>query len=333
MVMDQNLIIPNRPSVVKAIANGFKDMATHAYLIVIPILLDLGLLLGPRLTIEKFLTPLVRMIQMPANIPTDLAETVQASIKSLLEVAKAYSLTVWLRTIPFGTPSLMAGRISTENPLGAAAVIPVQNLGLLVIFCLLFTVLGLLITSLYYTWNATTVFPKNTDIRNSFLRKTSTLLLIPIIALVVLLILLMPVALILGISTAINPFLGSIVYFIALLALINLLFPLLFTPHAIILENKNLLEAAKESIFIFKRSGVFASFFVVMMIFATYLSDRLWQNPPDSSWMILVGIFGHAVVSTAMVLASFYFFKDAKIFAYEVTRLFQSIGETGKPQS
>ena len=331
--MDQNLIIPHRPSVLKALASGFKDMATHAYLIVIPILLDLGLLLGPRLTIEKFLTPLVKMIQLPANMPADLATSVQDSVKALLEVAKAYSLTAWLRTIPFGTPSLMAGRISIENPLGPARVIAVENLSSLILFFMIFTVIGLLITSFYYTWNAITVYPKNADIRASFLRKTSKLLLIPFITLVLVLILLLPVALILGISTAINPFLGSIVYFIALLVLINLLFPLLFTPHIIILENKNLVEAAKESIFVFKKSGVFASFFVVMTIFATYISDRLWQNPPDSSWMILVGIFGHAVVSTALVLASFYFFKDAKVFAYEVTKLFQTIGESGTPQN
>lgn len=331
--MDTNLIIPNRPSVMKALANGFKDMATHAYLILVPILLDLGLLLGPRLTIEKFLSPLIKMIQLPAGLSADLAETVQSSLKALSDVANKYSLTAWLRTIPFGTPSLMAGRISTENPLGPAQIIPINNFGTLVSLFVIFTFIGLFITSLYYTWNAITVYPKERDIRSNLMRKTSTLLLIPLIALLAILILILPIALILGISTAINPLLGSIVYFIALLVLINLLFPLLFTPHAIILENKNLLEAAKESIFIFKKSGVFASFFVVIVIFATYISDRLWQNPTDGSWMILVGIFGHAVVSTALILASFYFFKDAKVFAYDITKLFRNISESEPPQN
>ena len=331
--MDTNLIIPNRPSVMKALANGFKDMATHAYLILVPILLDLWLLLGPRLTIEKFLSPLIKMIQLPAGLSADLAETVQSSLKALSDVANKYSLTAWLRTIPFGTPSLMAGRISTENPLGPAQIIPINNFGTLVSLFVIFTFIGLFITSLYYTWNAITVYPKERDIRSNLMRKTSTLLLIPLIALLAILILILPIALILGISTAINPLLGSIVYFIALLVLINLLFPLLFTPHAIILENKNLLEAAKESIFIFKKSGVFASFFVVIVIFATYISDRLWQNPPDGSWMILVGIFGHAVVSTALILASFYFFKDAKVFAYDITKLFRNISESEPPQN
>ena len=331
--MDTNLIIPNRPSVMKALANGFKDMATHAYLILVPILLDLGLLLGPRLTIEKFLSPLIKMIQLPAGLPTDLAETVQSSVKALLDVANKYSMTAWLRTIPFGTPSLMAGRISTENPLGPAQIIPINNFGMLVSLFVIFTFIGLFITSLYYTWNAITVYPKEPDVRLNLMKKTSTLLLIPFIALLAILILILPIALILGISTAINPLLGSIVYFIALLVLINLLFPLLFTPHAIILENKNLFEAAKESIFIFKKSGVFASFFVVIVIFATYISDRLWQNPPDGSWMILVGIFGHAVVSTALILASFYFFKDAKVFAYDITKLFRSISDSVPPQN
>ncbi len=332
MVMNQNYTIPIRPSVMKALASGFKDMATHAYLLAIPILMDLGLLLGPRLTIEKFLTPLIKMIQLPPNIPTDLAVSVQASVKALLEVAKQYSLTAWLRTIPFGTPSLMAGRISTENPLGAAQTIPIDNFWLLIFSGILFTILGLLITSLYYTWNAVTVYPKESAIRSGFGKKTSNLLLIPVITLVAAFVLILPIALILGISTAINPFLGSIIYFIALLVLINLLFPLLFTPHVIILENKGLIDAAKESIFVFKKSGIFSSFFVVIMILATYLSDQLWQTPPDNSWMILVAIFGHAAISTALVLASFYFFKDAKIFAHEVADLILTFGESGPPK-
>ena len=331
--MDTNYVIPNRPSVLKALANGFRDMATHAYLILVPILLDLGLLLGPRLTIERFLSPLIKMIQIPAGLSADLAETLQASVKSLLDVANKYSLTVWLRTIPFGTPSLMAGRISVENPLGPAQIVPVNNFGTLVSLFVLFTVIGLFITSLYYTWNAATVYPKEVDIRSNLMRKTSNLLLIPLISLLAILILMLPIALILGISTAINPLLGSIVYFIALLVLINLLFPLLFTPHAIILENKNLWEAAKESIFVFKKSGIFASFFVVIMIFATYLSDLLWQNSPDGSWMIIVSIFGHAVISTALVLASFYFFKDAKVFAHEMDGLMHSLGDVAPPQN
>jgi len=331
--MDAKLIIPNRPSVLKALANGFKGMATHAYLILVPILLDLGLLLGPRLTIEKFLSPLIKMIQLPQTLPADLAATAADSVKVLLDVTGKYSLTAWLRTIPFGTPSLMAGRISTENPLGLAQVIPVNNFGTLALLLVLFTILGLFITSLYYTWNALTVYPKEQGVSSNLVRKTSNLLLIPIIAMLAIALLMLPIILILGISTAINPFLGSIVYFIALLLLINLLFPLLFTPHAIILENKNLWEAAKESIFVYKKSGVFASFFVVMIIFATYISDRLWQNPPDKSWMIIVSIFGHAVISTALVLASFYFFKDAKVFAYDVAKLFNSISDSVPPQN
>ncbi|MEA4811724.1 MAG: hypothetical protein VB108_04030 [Anaerolineaceae bacterium] len=326
--MDQNFILPHRPSVIKALANGFKTMAAHAYLIVIPIIFDLLLLLSPHLTIEKFLTPALKLIRVPNGSSPEITETIQASLKTLLEVAKDYSVTTWLRTLPFGLPSLMASRVGAQTPLGPASVITMNSLLLVIALFMVFTVVGILLAALYYNWNANMVFPKDETVHSGFIKKTGNLLLIPLICLVSVLILAVPLTIVLGLSSIISPFLGSVLYFIALIALINLLFPLLFTPHAIIVGNKNLIEAAKESVFIFKKSGVFASFFVVALLFATYFSERLWQTPPSNSWMVLIGIFGHAVISTALVLASFHFFKDAKGFAFEMAKLLNTIGES-----
>jgi hypothetical protein len=38
--------------------------------------------------------------------------------------------------------------------------------------------------------------------------------------------------------------------------------------------------------------------------------DLLWQVPPDTSWMSLVGIAGHAFITTGLLAASFVYYRD-----------------------
>jgi hypothetical protein len=38
--------------------------------------------------------------------------------------------------------------------------------------------------------------------------------------------------------------------------------------------------------------------------------DFLWRTPPETSWWTLIGIAGHAFVSTALLAASFVYYRD-----------------------
>jgi hypothetical protein len=38
--------------------------------------------------------------------------------------------------------------------------------------------------------------------------------------------------------------------------------------------------------------------------------NYLWSVPPDNSWMTLVGIAGHAFITTALLAASFVYYRD-----------------------
>ena len=37
----------------------------------------------------------------------------------------------------------------------------------------------------------------------------------------------------------------------------------------------------------------------------------LWQVPEDVSWLVVVGIIGHAFIATGLVAASFIYYRDA----------------------
>jgi uncharacterized membrane protein YdcZ (DUF606 family) len=50
--------------------------------------------------------------------------------------------------------------------------------------------------------------------------------------------------------------------------------------------------------------------FVLSVILLTTGLNYLWSVPPDDSWMLLVGIAGHAFITTALLAASFVYYRD-----------------------
>jgi hypothetical protein len=50
--------------------------------------------------------------------------------------------------------------------------------------------------------------------------------------------------------------------------------------------------------------------FVLALFLAAQGLNILWSVPPDDSWMLLVGIAGHAFVTTALLAASFIYYRD-----------------------
>jgi hypothetical protein len=49
---------------------------------------------------------------------------------------------------------------------------------------------------------------------------------------------------------------------------------------------------------------------VLTVILLSVGLNYLWTIPPEDSWMAFVGIFGHAFVATALLAASFIYYRD-----------------------
>jgi len=46
--------------------------------------------------------------------------------------------------------------------------------------------------------------------------------------------------------------------------------------------------------------------------------NYLWSVPPNNSWMLLIGIAGHAFITTALLAASFVYYRDMNIWLQTV---------------
>ena len=52
--------------------------------------------------------------------------------------------------------------------------------------------------------------------------------------------------------------------------------------------------------------------------------NALWLTPSPESWMMLVGILGHAFITTALLSASFIYYRDMNIWLEAVLEILES---------
>jgi hypothetical protein len=115
-----------------------------------------------------------------------------------------------------------------------------------------------------------------------------------------------------SIFSAILPILGSLGYFLLSLGVISALIPLFFTAHEILLTGSSFVIAAKNSIRTVRPTNGKTSIFLMIAFVATYATNFLWQIPKQDSWMLIIAILGHALVTTIFYVASFHFYIDAR---------------------
>jgi hypothetical protein len=132
-----------------------------------------------------------------------------------------------------------------------------------------------------------------------------------------------PIMLLVGALAAISTGVATIVIWLGIMALLWVVFHLVFTIHGILLSEETLIKAAWNSI----RLTAFNSF-PTMGLLALTLGisaglDYLWGLPGEDSWMLLVGIAGHAVISSGLIAATFVFYQDRYRYWTELQNYFK----------
>jgi hypothetical protein len=89
-----------------------------------------------------------------------------------------------------------------------------------------------------------------------------------------------------------------------------LLVPLFFSPHGIFVKKQNALVSIVNGLRMARFTLPTSSMFVLSAFLLGIGLNFLWSVPPEDSWMMLVGIFGHAFVTTALLAASFIYYRD-----------------------
>ncbi len=90
--------------------------------------------------------------------------------------------------------------------------------------------------------------------------------------------------------------------------------PVFFSVHGIYTKEENVFRSIMSSFNLTRFTLPTSSFFVISVLVLSQGFNILWLTPSASSWMMFVSILGHAFITTALLAASFIYYRDMYIW-------------------
>jgi hypothetical protein len=310
---------PPPPGIIGSLRTGFDVIASHVGLIALPVALDLLLWLGPRLSLNRLMQPV--LVEMGRLAPT--AGLAVSDIRDMTamyqELLARFNLLGVLRTLPIGVFSLMSGRMPIHGPLGAPAILQIESIPALLGLFALLTLSGWAIGGLYFHRVAGLVAPGVlADGPATPFRAVTQTLLYSVIWAALVWSLGLPLLFMIYLSLAINAILGQAVMLFAAFVALWLLVPVFFSPHGIFLRRQNALASILGGFQLTRFTLPASSLFVLSVFLIGMGLNLLWSVPDEGSWLALVGILGHAFITTALLASSFVYYKDMSAWVQTV---------------
>lgn len=309
-----------KPSIIQALLSGFNTIANKPYLLIFPILLDLFLWFGPAWRVDQFFMPLITALSgVPAVESFEFEGIIENYQVIWQEIITNLNLANTLRTLPVGVPSLMVSKQTNLNPLGRPPIFSLESSIQVLGFWILFLLIGYFLGNLYFKNISNQIIdPINDKGLKTLLYSYLQIILLPLLLLIILTILGIPVLLLITMVTLISPAIGQYIVLISAIIILWIILPLIFTPHGIFLYKQNLIAAMMTSINVVRISMGKTAWFLVLSLILIEGFDYLWRTPTVDNWFLIVGIFGHAFIVTAVIAASFHYFIDATKFTQTI---------------
>jgi hypothetical protein len=299
------------PSIWNTLAAGFELTTRNPWLLIVPVLLDVFLWLGPRLSFG----PLVD--QLLAQLPTD---TALMDPRPLLElVSTRTNMFTYLSVTALGVPALMTGLSPEKTPI-VPQMVEIDSGGTWLLLLMGLTIVGLLLAAIYTTLIAAAVVRTEGEtmrrsamagetlqwIGRTWLRFSGLALLFIVLVVIILL----PISLIGAVVALLSQLLATLVLLAAPVILIWVMIFLSFTPQGMVLNRKPFFPSLLDSVRLFQKNLMPALSLLLVVLLTRQLLAWLLLSADDGSWLTLASILGHAFVSTALSAAMFIFYRD-----------------------
>jgi hypothetical protein len=127
-----------------------------------------------------------------------------------------------------------------------------------------------------------------------------------------------PLLIVLALIMAASPLLAQGLLLVLGLLSMWLVVPIFFSPHGIFMRRQNAFSSIYTSLRMARFTMPTSSLFVLSVLLIAYGLNYLWNIPSSDSWMALVGIAGHAFVTTSLLAASFIYYRDMQAWLQTV---------------
>lgn len=303
------------PGIISSLKSGLDITANHIGIILLPVLLDVFLWFGPRLRVEKLLRIVHTMFDELTRenlVPATEIQRIQDSLGELASLG--INLFSILRTFPIGISSLMNQVFPALTPLGEPASYQVGSSLAFFMWIAGLTLLGWILGSIYLTWVAKVALQ---DKEHNLLWASNSVFQATLLAVTLSIILAMlgiPLLIVFAIFMQINAGLAQFaLLFLAFFAM-WIIVPFFFSAHGIFVKKENLIQSILSSFRLSRFTLPTSSFFVISILVLSQGFNFLWLTPSDTSWMMIVGVLGHAFITTSALAASFIYYRDMNIW-------------------
>lgn len=322
--------------VIGCLAAGFDVLSRNVWLIVLPVLLDLFLWLGPQLSLAALMERVIAFVAaQPPPDPATVSQLEQA-IELLDLFGERFNLLSLLSALPFlNVPSLLAQRApGMVSPLGDSRVFLIESVWALIAWGMLLLPIGLMLGFLYVYSLARRILAMRRaagqgeggtgDAAVSAQGPPSPSVSPPLQAAMKLIRVFSFTALLLGAAMVVAPLwmlvvgaalaiaqpLGLVAWALSVGLGVYLALHLLFVVPSLVLGGRGLLQAVWESFLLIHMhfSSVIGLVVLGMVIYEGL--RYVWSLPSGDSWSLLIGVLGNACIATGLTAATFVFYQE-----------------------
>jgi len=325
--------LPPPPTVFGSLRAGFDVVSSHVALILTPLVLDLFLWLGPRLGVGGLLSPIFKFLFQQARLGVATSDAsqyleMQTLFMEGLQRYNLLSLLTRIQIFPIGISSLSAEKLPVETPFGVQTVLQVSSAVEFFALSFFLVVIGWICSGLYYRFVSMASL-KEGGAEISSMRAIVQTLLLSAIWSIGLMILFVPLMIGLSLLTLISPLLASgVLVFLFILFVV----PFFFAPHGIFMRNQNALYSVFTSFRMTRFTFPVSGMFVLSVFLLSRGLDYLWSVPSNDSWLMFVGFAGHAFITTALLSASFVYYREMNDWLQNVYEQFQQARQSALMQ-
>ena len=308
------IVLPEPPNVLKSIRNGFDAITKHLILLLFPVGLDLVLWFAPHLQLKSLIEGLIlEMNEVSALLPTDFGDMMEAGQEIWVMAAERINLFLVLRSLPVGIFSLLTSILPIRNPLGNPVFWDVPSMSSAIMLSLVIFIVGLAFGGIYFSSvRQAALFDqvKWRKVLSEWPRVSLQSLLLSLMWLILFLAILVIGSCAATGITIISVSLGQMVIILFGIISFWLIFPLFFSPHGIYSQGQKAWKSLLTSVRLTNMTFIKTSMFIMIALLVNQGLNMVWQIPPEESWLMMIGVVGHAFVTTGLLAASFVYYQD-----------------------
>jgi hypothetical protein len=299
--------------VIESLAKGFETVASSLVLILLPLLLDLFLWVGPRLDFR----PAFRVSYHEAWEPmlASMDEETQKTLKPLTDELLEQSENMPHRYLPVAImPSVMTWRDAESLPFDYLPPVwevgePIKVFGINILSLLV----GFVLFGCYITIIAEKVKGNKTRLGRVLSRLLINLIWLGIFFVAMFLLLSLvyiPFFLVSASFLLVSGLLSAMINVFGLILVFWIAAYVIFTVHGIYLNDRGLFRSLWDSIRVVQWNMPPTILLFLLVIVVSSALSRVWLLAPVDTWMIVLAIAANAFIQTGLITATFFYYKD-----------------------